>query len=82
MARRLGQRLAHLHLADGDGRFMDEHLPPGFGNQPCAEVLHFLRDEIDYDGAVSLEINTRKYSAAARDEVLADALAFARRHTA
>src|SRR3954466_9830224 len=32
-------RLAHLHLADGTGLTKDEHLVPGRGTQPCAEVL-------------------------------------------
>ena len=37
MATKLGDRLAHLHLADGLGvTNKDEHLVPGRGSQPCA----------------------------------------------
>ena len=43
MAAELGGRLAHVHLADGTGAasrpFPDEHLVPGRGIQPCAELL-------------------------------------------
>ncbi len=42
MARGLGDRLAHLHLTDGSGSNRDEHLVPGRGSQPCAEVLELL----------------------------------------
>src|SRR4051812_33902064 len=42
MARELGDRLVHLHLADGIGSARDEHLVPGRGGQPCAELLELL----------------------------------------
>ena len=32
----LGDRLQHVHLADGSGSSKDEHLVPGRGGQPCA----------------------------------------------
>ena len=35
----MGCRLGHLHLADGSGSTKDEHLVPGRGGQPCAEIL-------------------------------------------
>lgn len=80
MARRLGgQRLAHLHLADGSGRFLDEHLPPGAGNQPCAAVLRYLAGT-EFSGVVSLELNTRRMDSVRREEVLVNSLAFAREH--
>jgi sugar phosphate isomerase/epimerase len=83
MATKLGDRLAHLHLADGLGvTNKDEHLVPGRGNQPCAPILERLAGN-GYSGLVVLEINTRK--AAGRTERiddLAEALAFARLHLA
>lgn len=74
----LGDRLAHVHLADGSGSNRDEHLVPGRGSQPCAEVLERLARN-SYDGTVVLEVNTRR--ALNRDEReadLAEGLAFAR----
>ena len=58
MIDRLGDRLTHLHLADGSGRTTkDEHLPPGEGNQPCAEVLRRLSNR-GWEGSVLLEVTT------------------------
>ncbi|MFD1716694.1 sugar phosphate isomerase/epimerase family protein [Georgenia deserti] len=79
MADELGDRLAHLHLADGTSSFMDEHLVPGTGSQPCAEVLHMLGAQ-DFGGAVVVEVNTRKMSTVAQRSALADSLHFARTH--
>ncbi len=83
MARELGGRLAHVHMADGTGLAnRDEHLVPGRGTQPCAPLLHKLAAD-SYRGAVVLEVNTRR--AATREARLADlaeALAFTRRHLA
>ncbi len=39
---RMGERMAHLHLADGTGSALDEHLVPGRGSQPCGEMLERL----------------------------------------
>jgi sugar phosphate isomerase/epimerase len=84
MAEAVGDRLAHVHLADGtgvpNGPFPDEHLVPGRGSQPCAEFLQRLA-ATRYPGMVVLEVNTRR--ALNRDERLADlaeSLAFAREH--
>jgi sugar phosphate isomerase/epimerase len=77
MARRLGPRLAHLHLADGLGSFKDEHLVPGRGTQPCAEVLEHLADHA-WSGDVVVEVSTRKLTRDQREFDLAEALAFAR----
>jgi sugar phosphate isomerase/epimerase len=79
----LGDRLAHLHLADGIGVVnRDEHLVPGRGNQPAAEMLERLAGE-HYTGQVVVEINTRR--AVGRDQRvddLAESLAFTRLHLA
>ncbi len=73
-----GDRLAHLHLADGTGVARDEHLVPGRGNQPCAEVLETLAGQ-GFSGTVVLEVSTRKAAnRAEREADLAEALAFAR----
>jgi sugar phosphate isomerase/epimerase len=83
MADQLGDRLAHVHLADGTKPGLpDEHLVPGRGTQPCAELLTRLGAR-GYDGVVVVEISTRR--AATRDERqadLAESLEFARRHLA
>ncbi len=78
MARQLGDRLTHVHLADGTGSAKDEHLVPGRGDQPCAELLEQLADE-GYDGLVVIEINTRRADGPPEREAdLAEALAFTR----
>ncbi len=79
MADKLGDRLAHVHLADGLGEpNKDEHLVPGRGNQPCAELLENLASQ-GYGGAVVLEVNTRFVEGRAEREAdLAAGLAFAR----
>ena len=78
MADAMGERLAHIHLADGTGLGKDEHLVPGRGEQPCADLLERLADR-GFDGLVVVEINTRKAeSRADREADLAEALAFAR----
>lgn len=80
MADELGSRLHHVHLADGSGSARDEHLVPGRGNQPCAELLDRLAYQA-FAGTVVLEVSTRR--AADRAEVesdLAEALAFTRLH--
>ena len=82
LAERMGDRLAHIHLADGLGSAKDEHLVPGRGSQPCAELLRRL-PETGFDGHVVVEVNTRRaMSAAQREEDLAEALAFSRMHLA
>jgi sugar phosphate isomerase/epimerase len=78
MADALGDRLAHLHLADGSGSNRDEHLVPGRGAQPCAEVLESLAGR-GFEGTVVLEVSTRRSANRAdREADLAEALAFAR----
>jgi sugar phosphate isomerase/epimerase len=78
MLGRLGERLAHVHLADGSGAAKDEHLVPGRGTQPCAELLEHLATT-DYAGHVVLEVNTRRAAnREEREQDLAEALAFTR----
>jgi sugar phosphate isomerase/epimerase len=80
MSADLGERVAHVHLADGSGSTRDEHLVPGRGNQPVAEVLTALAGR-GFDGTVIAEVGTRKApDRAARAADLAEALAYARRH--
>jgi sugar phosphate isomerase/epimerase len=80
MARDLGDRLVHVHLADGSGSNRDEHLVPGRGTQPCAQLLTELAGQ-GFDGQVVVEISTRKaVDRAEREADLAEALAFARLH--
>jgi sugar phosphate isomerase/epimerase len=83
MAEELGDRLAHVHMADGTGvPNRDEHLVPGRGAQPCGPVLEKLSAD-GYAGIVVLEVNTRR--ATTREARLADlseALDFTRRHLA
>ncbi|OKI04405.1 sugar phosphate isomerase/epimerase [Kitasatospora xanthocidica] len=82
MVERMGDRLAHVHLADGSGSGKDEHLIPGRGKQPCAELLEHLA-RTGFDGHVVLEVNTRRSaSPAEREADLAEALAFTRLHLA
>jgi sugar phosphate isomerase/epimerase len=80
MAKALGDRVAHVHLADGTGSKTDEHLVPGRGSQPCDEVLEHLATN-SYGGMIVLEVNTRRAeSRADREADLAESLAFARLH--
>jgi sugar phosphate isomerase/epimerase len=78
MAERLGPRLRHLHLTDGTGSAKDEHLVPGRGSQPVAELLEHLAGAA-FEGHLVVEINTRKAGTGeARELDLLEALAFAR----
>ncbi|MGX6508517.1 sugar phosphate isomerase/epimerase family protein [Rhodococcus sp. SJ-2] len=80
LADRMGAGLNHLHLADGRGSSMDEHMIPGDGEQPCADVCRQLAGS-DYAGQVVLEVSTQ--SARTRSErsvMLGRALSFAREH--
>ena len=80
MAADLGERMVHVHLADGSGSARDEHLIPGRGMQPCGALLEGLRLS-DFDGIVVVEVSTRRAQTRAEREIeLAEALAFARLH--
>ena len=78
MARRLGGSLRHVHLTDGTGSAKDEHLVPGRGDQPVVELLEHLAN-VDFEGHVVIEINTRKAgNRQAREIDLVESLAFTR----
>jgi sugar phosphate isomerase/epimerase len=82
MARGLGDRLTHVHMTDGTGSAKDEHLVPGRGTQPCADLLDVLALR-GFAGHVVVEINTRRaLDRDAREADLAEALAFTRLHLA
>jgi hypothetical protein len=72
------ENVIHLHLADSLGSSKDEHLAPGRGTQPCAEVLRRLKGSATLKSVV-LEVSTRRV--ASREErraILAESLTFAR----
>lgn len=81
-----GDRLRHVHLCDGsgtldEGRIFDEHLLPGRGSQPVAEVLRML-GERGWSGSIVAEVNTRKArTEEERESQLVETLDFAREHT-
>lgn len=78
MAVRLGDRLRHIHMTDGTGSAKDEHLVPGRGTQPVAELLEHLARE-EFAGHIVVEINTRRAGTReARELDLLEALAFTR----
>ena len=77
----LGERLSHIHLADGMGSAKDEHLVPGRGSQPCAQLLTHL-GATGFVGDVVVEVGTRKLRREQRMVDLAEALTFARTHLA
>src|SRR6202007_2211927 len=83
MAEDLGSRLAHVHLGDGSKPGLpDEHLVPGRGNQPCAELLSWL-SQTGYAGHVVLEVSThRAPTIADRQADLAESLGLHPRHLA
>ncbi|MFG2055586.1 sugar phosphate isomerase/epimerase family protein [Micromonospora sp. NPDC048930] len=78
MADRMGAGLVHVHLGDGTGEGRDEHLVPGRGGQPCAELLRSLAGR-GFTGSVAVEVTTRgAKSRAVREADLREALEFAR----
>ncbi len=82
MAERLGDRLRHVHLTDGSGSAKDEHLVPGRGTMRAADFLRHLAST-SFDGAIVLEINTRRCSTREEREAdLRESLEFAREHFA
>jgi sugar phosphate isomerase/epimerase len=78
MREAMGSRLSHVHMADGTGSARDEHLVPGRGDQPCAELLEGLAAD-DFRGLVVVEVSTRRSEdRIEREADLAEALAFTR----
>ncbi|WGD38151.1 sugar phosphate isomerase/epimerase [Lysinibacter sp. HNR] len=82
----LGRRLKHIHLCDGsgsldEGKVFDEHLLPGKGNQPVAQVLAALAAS-GWSGNVVAEVNTRKAKTPEeRLKMLIETREFAQQHT-
>jgi len=77
-----GDKLRHVHLADGTASGRDEHMVPGRGDMACDKVLEELVRR-DYGGDVVVEISTRKArTASERHADLQAALKFARAHLA
>jgi sugar phosphate isomerase/epimerase len=80
----LGDRVAHIHLADGTDSARDEHLVPGRGDQPVSEVLTALAAAANagqLGGSIIAEVSTR--GAASREERVRDlreTLNYARTH--
>ncbi|WP_431235027.1 sugar phosphate isomerase/epimerase family protein [Mycolicibacterium psychrotolerans] len=80
MADRMGEGLVHLHLCDGNGASTDEHMVPGRGTQPTAEVCQMLAAS-DFTGHVILEVTTSgARTKAEREALLLESLQFARTH--
>jgi sugar phosphate isomerase/epimerase len=80
MAQRMGDGLIHLHLCDGSGAATDEHLVPGRGSQPAAEICQMLAAS-DFSGHVILEVTTSQArTSAERELLLVESLEFAREH--
>jgi sugar phosphate isomerase/epimerase len=80
MAERMGDGLVHLHLCDGSGAATDEHLVPGRGSQPAAEICEMLAAS-DFSGHVILEVTTSQArTSAEREQLLVESLEFAREH--
>jgi sugar phosphate isomerase/epimerase len=81
----MGDRLRHVHLCDGatsmaDGQLLDEHMVPGRGTQPVAEVLQYLA-AIRWSGSLIAEIHTRSArSVRERLAMLVETRSFAREH--
>jgi len=68
-------------MADGTAPGLpDEHLVPGRGTQPCAELLTSLGSR-GYAGMVVLEVNTRRaQTSEERRADLAESLEFTRQY--
>ena len=82
MARRLGDRLRHIHLTDGTGSAKDEHLVPGRGSMGAAPFLRHLA-KVGFAGEIVVEINTRRCrDVGEREADLRESLEFAREHSA
>ena len=79
MAQRMGEGLVHLHLCDGTGASADEHLVPGRGTQPTAEVCQLLAAG-DFAGHVVLEVTTSGARSEAEREALLVRVAAVRPH--
>lgn len=52
--RKLGPKMAHLHLIDGDGK-TEDHYVPGEGVMPLKKIVHDIR-ECGFDGNATIEL--------------------------
>ncbi|HWH26838.1 MAG TPA: sugar phosphate isomerase/epimerase [Pseudolysinimonas sp.] len=81
----MGDRLRHIHLCDGaksadEGNMFDEHLAPGRGTQPVAEVLSYLV-ETGWTGQIVAEVVTHKMRDPKKKlALLIETIEFAREH--
>jgi sugar phosphate isomerase/epimerase len=81
----MGSSLRHVHLCDGtasmaEGQLFDEHLVPGRGTQPVAEVLQYLAST-GWEGSLVAEVHTPGARADAdRLAALVETREFAQRH--
>jgi sugar phosphate isomerase/epimerase len=55
----MGGRVRHLHLSDSTSSRGDEHLPPGAGTLPLADLADAMVAD-GYDGAIVLEVAIRR----------------------
>lgn len=85
LATAMGARLRHVHLCDGggamaDGKVLDEHLIPGRGTEPVAEVLGHLAST-GWSGSIVAEVSTRRRRGDdGKLAILRETLDFARTH--
>jgi sugar phosphate isomerase/epimerase len=79
LALAMGSRLRHVHLCDGlGGTLLDEHLIPGHGSQPVAEVLGYL-SKTRWNGSIVAEVHTHgARTTEGRLAILRETLDFAR----
>ena len=70
-------RVSHLHLSDSTTNRGDEHLPPGMGKLPLADLAKAMIAD-DFSGHVVLEVGIGRLPEPTRDAVTADCVAFAR----
>jgi len=70
-------RVSHLHLSDSTTNRGDEHLPPGMGTLPLAELAGAMVAD-NFSGHVVLEVGIGRLPEPTRDAVTADCAAFAR----
>lgn len=81
----MGDRLRHIHLCDGtrsvdDGNMKDQHLLPGRGTEPVAEVLTMLAEN-HFTGHVVAEIGLHHVrNPRVRLEMLVETVAFAKKY--
>lgn len=86
LASQWGDRLQHIHLCDGtfpddNPHVFDEHLAPGDGTQPIADVLGHLASS-SFGGSIVAEVSTAKdRTRQAKVARLERTLEFASRHT-